>query len=583
MKKPKIVTLLAIGWLSLSSCGETSSLATSETSSVYSSVSSSEEESTSSEIIETSSEEITSEVESSEEETSEETTSIDYSVQAVEFINTPSSINIGDTYQLSWVVTPSSAKNKSVTFFSSNNSIATISALGVISALANGTVSITVTTEDGNRTDTCSIEVITPAAQLLQFTNEITDVYLDNQLQLTWEFTPSIIIDDEVEFEISTPEVLSVDEDGLVTPVSEGSSMILIRNSSETVSDTITITVLPLVVDHVSSLLDISLENEKTSLVSGSSKTTTENNGESYSTTETFDVYSDNEISINSNYTSYDSNNNIGDYIDYSRYQGYLDNDAYYEITDYFVEGDSQYENTLNRYSIGDGSDEISESTALTRSNLYNNGNDSIYGISNILKEEIANIPSDAIFSTSYDNLDFTINAEYTSDENILTEFNYLLGFDENGYLTSAATSTSIYDISLGESEKTLSSSTQTTYELTYGDRQLPGTLTIEPDNYYFSSYDFYISYNSDGDSESDTPIENDKVSLGTYIYCIAQNSLPETAMDYDYLEFISSSDSNVISITTPNSKVRCRSVGTTTLTVSSIRSILDTVEITVI
>ncbi len=578
MKKSKIVTLLAIGWLSLSSCGETSSLASSETPSVYSSVSSSEEESTSSTIVETSFEEISSEVESSE-----ETTSIDYSVQAVEFIGTPSSINIGDTYQLSWVVIPSFAKNKSVTFISSNNSIASVSALGVVSALSNGTVSITVTTEDGSMTDNCSIDVITPEAQLLKFTNEITDVYLDSQLQLTWKFTPSIIIDGGVKFEVSTPEVLSVDENGLVTPVSEGSSMVLIRNTSDTVSDTITITILPTLVEHVSSLLEKSLENETTSLISGTSQITIESSIESSTTTEAFEVYSDNEILIDSNYTSYDSNNRISNYIDYKRYQGYLENDAYYEITDYFIEDDLDYENVLNRYPLGNRTGEISEGTALTRSNLYNSGNDSTYGISNMLKDKIANIPSDAIFSNSYNNLNFTIDAEYTDNENTLTEFVFLLNFDENGSLTSASTSTSTYDISLGESEKVLTNSTREIYELTYGERQLPGALIIDPNNYYFSSYDFYLSYNSEGDNEEDTLINNEKVPLGSYIYCIVQNSLPNTAIDYDRLNFISSSNSNVVNITTPNNQVNCRSIGTTTLTVTSVRGILHTVDITVI
>jgi len=56
-------------------------------------------------------------------------------------------------------VSPTEATNKKVTWNSSNDSIATVDATGKITAVAVGTATITVTTEDGLKTATCDVTV----------------------------------------------------------------------------------------------------------------------------------------------------------------------------------------------------------------------------------------------------------------------------------------------------------------------------------------------------------------------------------------------------------------------------------------
>lgn len=67
----------------------------------------------------------------------------DSSVQKIEFASRPSSMKVGDTYQLSVKFTPETVSNKNVTYTSSNTSVATVSASGVITAKAAGTTTIT--------------------------------------------------------------------------------------------------------------------------------------------------------------------------------------------------------------------------------------------------------------------------------------------------------------------------------------------------------------------------------------------------------------------------------------------------------
>ncbi len=74
--------------------------------------------------------------------------------------------SVGQTQPLTATVLPANATNKSVTFSSSNPAVATVGASGTVTAVADGTATITVTTQDGSRTDTTAITVDTLGAPL---------------------------------------------------------------------------------------------------------------------------------------------------------------------------------------------------------------------------------------------------------------------------------------------------------------------------------------------------------------------------------------------------------------------------------
>lgn len=66
---------------------------------------------------------------------------------------------VDDTLQLVATVYPINATNKEVTYSSSAEGIATVDSDGLVTAVAEGTATITVTTTDGGKTDTCAITV----------------------------------------------------------------------------------------------------------------------------------------------------------------------------------------------------------------------------------------------------------------------------------------------------------------------------------------------------------------------------------------------------------------------------------------
>ena len=121
------------------------------------------------------------------------------SVTGVSLNKDSTSITVGDTETLTATVTPSDATDKSVTWNSSNTNVATVSD-GVVTAVAEGSATITVTTNDGGFTDTCSVTVsgsdINYGDGELLFGSgsgrnriNVTSVNFDDNLENNWTIT----------------------------------------------------------------------------------------------------------------------------------------------------------------------------------------------------------------------------------------------------------------------------------------------------------------------------------------------------------------------------------------------------------
>ena len=105
----------------------------------------------------------------------------------------------GDTAQISVVVSPSDAANKKVSFTSSDQKVVTVDANGKITAVANGTAVITVTTEDGAKTATITVTVKIDKAVTDNVTTEATGGKKDNDVttETPVEIKDNVIRDDK--------------------------------------------------------------------------------------------------------------------------------------------------------------------------------------------------------------------------------------------------------------------------------------------------------------------------------------------------------------------------------------------------
>ena len=75
------------------------------------------------------------------------------------------SLQVGQSQELTVEITPENATEKTVTWSSSNNEVATISN-GTVSAIKPGSITITATTVDGNNTAECAVTVFAPSVTI---------------------------------------------------------------------------------------------------------------------------------------------------------------------------------------------------------------------------------------------------------------------------------------------------------------------------------------------------------------------------------------------------------------------------------
>lgn len=66
---------------------------------------------------------------------------------------------VGANETLTATITPAAATDKTVTYKSSDTSVATVDSTGKVSGVKAGTADITVTTKDGSKTAKCTVTV----------------------------------------------------------------------------------------------------------------------------------------------------------------------------------------------------------------------------------------------------------------------------------------------------------------------------------------------------------------------------------------------------------------------------------------
>ncbi len=178
------------------------------------------------------------------------------SVTGVSLDKTSLSMIEGDSFALTATVLPSNATNKSVAWSSSNTSIATVSSSGLVTAKSVGTATITVKTEDGEKTATCSVTV---KAKTISVTgvilNKSTLTLTEGESQsLIATVTPSNASNKEVSWSTSNPFVATVSSSGIVTAKATGTTTITVKTSdgAKTATCKVTVTAATVAVTGVS-------------------------------------------------------------------------------------------------------------------------------------------------------------------------------------------------------------------------------------------------------------------------------------------------------------------------------------------
>ena len=151
-----------------------------------------------------------------------------YKVTGVSLSTDSLTLEEGGTANLTATITPANATNQNVTWSSNAPSVATVSSSGNVTAVAPGTATITVTTEDGNKTATCAVTVAAATVSVTGVTLNKTSLSLTvgGTVILNATITPSEATNKNVTWSSDNEEVATVDENGLVTAVGVGTATI---------------------------------------------------------------------------------------------------------------------------------------------------------------------------------------------------------------------------------------------------------------------------------------------------------------------------------------------------------------------
>lgn len=165
---------------------------------------------------------------------------------------------IGETQELSCTITPEDVDNPEITWTSSDESIATVSKTGKLTAINSGIVQITATTSN----DISAIFDLTVEEKVVESIEIQEDdmlLYLRDSVQLNAIISPADATYKDVVWASSEESVLSISEDGVITALTCGEVTVTATSANELV-DTIQIVVDEIIAEKIQITGDESLK-----------------------------------------------------------------------------------------------------------------------------------------------------------------------------------------------------------------------------------------------------------------------------------------------------------------------------------
>ena len=163
-------------------------------------------------------------------------------------VDATASVNVGETTTLTATVSPDNATNKNVTWTSSDETIATVDANGVVTGVAAGEATITVTSvADNTKTADCTVTVTTVAVTSVSV-DATASVNVGKTTTLTATVSPDNATNKNVTWTSSDEAIATVDASGVVTGVTAGTATITVKSAEDasiSASCTVTVSVAP--------------------------------------------------------------------------------------------------------------------------------------------------------------------------------------------------------------------------------------------------------------------------------------------------------------------------------------------------
>ena len=155
-------------------------------------------------------------------------------VTGIELGESSVEMTVGTSHKLTATVLPENATEKGVVWESKDESVATVDQEGLVSAVKEGSTQIIVSTANGNFSTYCSVTVKKTGADVSGITIDKDELKLTvgNSFRLTATVLPENATEKGVVWESKDESVATVDQEGLVSAVKEGSTQIIVSTAN---------------------------------------------------------------------------------------------------------------------------------------------------------------------------------------------------------------------------------------------------------------------------------------------------------------------------------------------------------------
>ena len=149
-------------------------------------------------------------------------------VSSISFAESKMELAVGEQIPLDPVITPDNATNKKLSWSSSNDAVATVTADGIVEAISAGTAFITATSEDSGVNAKCEILVKEKVVAVTGIALNKTSVSLSvgEELTLMPTISPDNATNKDVEWKSDNEAVASVSSEGVVKALKAGKANI---------------------------------------------------------------------------------------------------------------------------------------------------------------------------------------------------------------------------------------------------------------------------------------------------------------------------------------------------------------------
>jgi M6 family metalloprotease-like protein len=147
-------------------------------------------------------------------------------VKGVKFLTPAVSLKVGALLPLKTAIEPLTAKDKKLSYTSSDSLVATVGPTGIVTALKEGSAEISVTTNDGGFKDKVTVTVIKPVASISFTATKASVIVGGEDLTLTPTILPAEATNQAVTWVSSNQGIVTVDTNGVVHAIGPGTAVI---------------------------------------------------------------------------------------------------------------------------------------------------------------------------------------------------------------------------------------------------------------------------------------------------------------------------------------------------------------------